>query len=83
MATEAILIERLSNGEVSLDYPEFATKSSDILSHWFRSLESRSSWFWFHYVNCGYIDDGHGEEDDDGGVTQDREVTSFQTYKLV
>lgn len=44
------------------DY-NFNCSSSDLLSQWLNSLETRSSLFWLHYVECNYNQKNAGKKD--------------------
>lgn len=48
MGTEALKVKNETKSDQN-DY-----NSSDLLSQWLNSLETRSSLFWLHYVECNF-----------------------------
>lgn len=55
MGTETFLIETCSNGDTFQDYGCFGNNGPpDLLTQWLNSLETRTSLFWLHYVECNF-----------------------------
>lgn len=50
MDTETLMIGSLSKSDI--DYGCYKGPSADLLSQWLNSLETRSSWFWLHYIDA-------------------------------
>lgn len=55
MGTETLTIKNDKNKSDQSEY-----SGSELLSQWLTSLESRSSFFWLHYVECNIRSREHG-----------------------